>query len=147
MHSPRSIEDFKIKEGIPEFVKLAKGLGYLVIVITSQPEVTRGLVKKETVEAMHEILKSKVHVDDIFTCFHDNEDNCECRKPKPGMLLDASRKWDINLGESFFIGDTWKDVDAGKAAGCKTILIDYDYNKDVKPDIRVKSIKEVPQFI
>jgi D-glycero-D-manno-heptose 1,7-bisphosphate phosphatase len=147
MHSPRRLDDFKIKNGIAGFVVRAKKLGYLVIVITSQPEIKRGLISLETMESMHSVLKSELDIDDIFVCLHDNEDNCECRKPKPGMLHDAAEKWNIDLGKSFMIGDTHKDVGAGSAAGCTTILIDTDYNKDAKPDMRVESIQDVLEFI
>jgi len=146
-HSPRRLEDLKIDSEMPSFVRFAKDLSYLVIVITSQPEVKRGLIEKETLDAMHEAIKEKTGVDDIFVCLHDDEDDCDCRKPKPGMLLDASKKWDINLKESFFIGDTWRDVDAGKAAGVKTILIDYDYNKDAEPDMRAGSLADATKLI
>ena len=67
-----------------------------------------------------------------FVCYHDDHDNCKCRKPKLGLLLEARKKWDINLKKSYIIGDRWKDIEAGKSAGCKTIFIDCNY-KEAKP--------------
>ena len=77
-------------------------------------------------------IKDKLKLDDILVCYHDDSDNCECRKPKPGLLLEASKKWDIDLKKSYMIGDRCKDIEAGKRAGCKTIFIDLNY-KEAKP--------------
>ena len=78
----------------------------------------------------------ELSLDDCFVCFHDDADFCECRKPLPGMLFEASRKWNINLSSSYMVGDRWRDVNAGKKAQCETILIDYNYkeNIDIEPD-------------
>jgi len=80
------------------------------------------------------LFKYELPVDDIFICFHDDADNCDCRKPKPGMLIEAAKKWNIELNSSFFVGDTWKDISAGKNANCKTLLIKTDYNQTNMPD-------------
>lgn len=127
--APWAMEEFSIFAGAATAIEKAKKLGFLVIICTNQPDVPRGLVKKEIVENMHTRIKEKLRVDDIFVCFHDNNDRCRCRKPKAGLLLDAAKKWDIDLKASFFVGDTWRDVLAGKNADCKTILIRKDYNK------------------
>ena len=89
-------------------------------------------LKKKTVIEMNNYLKEEIKLDDIFVCYHDDHDNCKCRKPKSGLLLDAGKKWDINLKKSYMIGDRWKDIEAGKSAGCKTIFIDCNY-KEIKP--------------
>jgi len=138
--SPRKFEEFKLLDGIKKVLEGLKTEGFLNIVTTNQPDVARGIVEWETVEKMHKFIKENLPVDDIFVCPHDDDDNCQCRKPKPGMLLEASRKWDIDLKSSFIIGDSWKDIQAGKAAGCATVLLDNSYNKEVEADFRASDI-------
>jgi len=82
---------------------------------------------------MNNFIKKKILLDDIFVCYHDDIDNCNCRKPKPGLLLQAGKKWKVDYKQSFMIGDRWRDVQAGKNAGCKTIYLDYNY-RDIKPN-------------
>jgi len=81
---------------------------------------------------MNNFLKSEIKLDDIFVCYHDDHDNCECRKPKPGLLLNAKKKWNINLNKSYMIGDRWKDIQAGINAGCKTVFINNNYKESKK---------------
>ena len=75
---------------------------------------------------------NEIPLDDIFVCYHDDKDNCDCRKPKPGLLLEAGKKWNVDFKKSFMIGDRWRDIEAGKNLGCKTIFLDYKYN-ETKP--------------
>ena len=81
---------------------------------------------------MNNFLKKEIELDDIFVCYHDDKDNCNCRKPKPGLLLQAGKKWNVDFKKSFMIGDRWRDIQAGEKVGCKTIYLDYNY-KDIKP--------------
>lgn len=145
--SPRMFSEFAILPGVKDAVREMRSRGYLVFIATNQPEVVRGLVKKEEVEKMHALLKQELELAGIQACFHDNAHNCECRKPKSGMLLDAAKKFDIDLKASFMVGDTWRDVEAGKAAGCTTILVDAPYNKEVEADHRVSSLMEILPLI
>ncbi len=144
---PRKFEHFELLEGRKEVLEEFKSRGFLIIVITNQPDIARGLLEKSTLERMHKLIKDNLPIDDVFVCWHDDRDACSCRKPKPGMLLKAAKKWDINLRESFFIGDQWKDAEAGRNAGCKTILLDYPYNKGVESDFRVNDFKAVLSFL
>jgi D-glycero-D-manno-heptose 1,7-bisphosphate phosphatase len=98
-----------------------------LIVVTNQPNVARGIQKPESIEAIHGYLRSRIPLDDIRTCYHDDGDGCECRKPNPGLVLDAATDWGIELGQSFMVGDRWRDIEAGRRAGCKTVLIEYQY--------------------
>lgn len=143
IRSPRALGEFRIKEGAREVVQRVKERGYLAIVVTNQPEVKRNLLDKDELDCMHAALKKELGVDDVLVCLHDNDDGCACRKPKPGMLLDAARKWNIDLSQSFIVGDTWRDVGAGEAAGVKTILIDADYNQASGADYRVGALGEI----
>jgi len=138
--SPRRFEEFKLLNGIREVLEKFRKKKFLNIIVTNQPDIARGLIKMETLEKMHKFIEENLPIDDIFVCPHDDIDNCHCRKPKPGMLLRAAKKWHINLKESFIIGDNWKDIEAGKAAGCATVLLDNLYNKEVEADFRAGDI-------
>jgi len=106
-------------------------------------------MKLEELEKMNKIIEEKLAVDEVNNCIHDDADNCNCRKPKPGMIVAAAKKWNIDLTKSFLIGDNWKDVETGKAAGLKTFLIRKDYNKELKKgyDFEVANLKEAFQII
>jgi histidinol-phosphate phosphatase family protein len=127
----RSISDFKIAQGAREMVERIKQMGYLAIVVTNQNGLTDGTVPKKDLEMMHERLKKELSVDDIFVCPHTKDEHCRCRKPNPGMLLDAADKHDIDLARSFMVGDWWRDIDAGKNAGCKTVLVSMPSNDHI----------------
>jgi D-glycero-D-manno-heptose 1,7-bisphosphate phosphatase len=140
--SPSSLNKFKIIKGVKKSINRLKKLNFLCILITNQPDVFRGKIAKKTVVKMNSYIKKKIKLDDIFVCYHDNEHNCSCRKPKPGLLFKASKKWKIDLNKSFMIGDRWKDILAGKKVGCKTIFINNNYKNDkkVKADFTFKSL-------
>lgn len=145
--SPRKFEDFKLVDGVKDILERFRAEGLLNIIVTNQPDIARGLMKKEELQKMHSLIRENLPVDDIFICPHDNADNCNCRKPKPGMLLEAAKKWDIDLNESFMIGDSWKDIEAGRNAGCTTLLIDSPYNKQIDSDLRANELSAVAEMI
>jgi D-glycero-D-manno-heptose 1,7-bisphosphate phosphatase len=145
--SPRKIEDFELCDGIKEFLLVSKNEGFLNIAITNQPDIARKLVEWDTLNAMHKIIIENLDVNDIFVCPHDSSDNCLCRKPKAGMLFNAAEKWNIDLPSSFLIGDQWKDMEAGKNAGCITILLECIYNKEANSDFRVKNLQSAIEII
>ena len=126
-YPPQTLDEFEIIEGMKEGLTKLKKLGFLLIVVTNQPDVGRGTQKKETVEEFNRILKTELPIDDIFICYDDND--IENKKPAPGMLLAAAKKWNIDLKSSFMVGDRWNDIEAGNRAGCKTIYIDYKYSE------------------
>jgi D-glycero-D-manno-heptose 1,7-bisphosphate phosphatase len=97
-----------------------------LIVVTNQPEVARGRLTRRSVEEINDFLRSRIPLDDVRVCYHDDPEGCDCRKPKPGMLLAAVRDLNISLNRSF-VGDRWRDIEAGRRAGCRTVLIDYGY--------------------
>ncbi len=110
-----------------------KARGYLLVCVTNQPDVARGIRSRENVLAMNQKVRDNLPLDDLLTCFHDNANACDCRKPKPGMLLNAARKWNIDLGQSWMVGDRASDVAAGRAAGCRTIFVNRHYSEK-KPE-------------
>jgi len=127
--APTRIEDFEIIAGVPEAVKCLKDAGYMVFVVTNQPDIATGLQTTESLSAMHAKLRAEVAVDDIFVCPHTDGANCGCRKPKPGMLLTAAERHGVTLNESWMIGDRWRDIEAGTAVGCKTVFVDRGYDE------------------
>ena len=130
--SPNSLSELEILPRVKESILRLKKLNFICLVVTNQPDVQRGKIKKNTIIKMNNFLKKKIELDDIFVCYHDDQDNCNCRKPKPGLLLQASKKWNVDFKKSFMIGDRWRDIQSGEKAGCKTIYLDYNY-KDIKP--------------
>lgn len=122
-YPPADAEALEIVSGAVEAVARLHDAGYLCICVTNQPDVARGTRTRENVEAMNNKVREALGLDDLFVCLHDNGDGCACRKPKPGMLLAAAEKWGIDLLKSWMVGDRMTDVEAGKAAGCRPILI------------------------
>jgi len=121
--SPRTLEDFVIIEEAPAAVGRLRHLGVRVFVVTNQPDLARGHLDESTAIAMTAKLAESVQVDEIRICPHDDADECDCRKPRAGMLLDLARLFDIDLSRSFMVGDSWRDIEAGRRAGCVTILV------------------------
>ena len=149
-YPPADESDLKIPSGTAEALAMLKDRGFLLLVVTNQPDVARGSQTRECVEQIHTRLRNDLPVDAIFTCYHDDSDECECRKPKPGLLRAAADQYGVNLSDSFVIGDRWRDIDAGASAGCRTIWIDHSYSErapTANPDRRVSSLKEAVQWI
>lgn len=147
--APRAVDEFEILPGVAEAVAELQRAGYLAIVATNQPDVGKGLQSHAKVEAMHELLRQRVPVDGIEVCFHVDADRCDCRKPKPGMLLRAAKARNVRLELSWMIGDRWRDVEAGQAAGCRTIFIDHGYEerRPARPDRIVRSLPEAVPIV
>jgi D-glycero-D-manno-heptose 1,7-bisphosphate phosphatase len=148
-YPPKDMSELILLSNVNEALQLLKDAGYLLIVITNQPDVVRGKAKIETVEAINQFLKDSLPIDDIFTCYHDDIEDCNCRKPKPGNILKAADQYNINVSSSFMIGDRWRDVEAGECAGCKTFFIDYRYQEKQPEsyDYKVKSLYEAAKII
>ena len=120
-----------------------------LVVVTNQPDVATGRTPRSVVDAMNAQLRAAMAIDDIKVCFHTDEDRCACRKPQPGMILEAAREHDISLPGSFMVGDRWRDMEAGRKAGCKTILLDTGAVQDgaMRPDRIVKTLSEAVDCI
>ena len=147
---PASVEELQIFPEAPEALAALKQRGFLLIVITNQPDVARGTQTKSSVEAIHAALTAALPLDAVFTCYHDDADRCDCRKPKPGMLLRAFQDFKIDASLSYMVGDRWRDIDAGASAGCKTVWIDYNYAERApasRVDARVASVAEAAAWI
>jgi len=147
--APTKIEEFRFLPGVENAVRRLKAAGYAVIVCTNQPDVGTGRISRATLEAMHALVREKLKVEDVRACFHTDKDGCDCRKPKPGMLLAAADEHGIDLAASYMVGDRWRDVAAGRAAGCATFFVDYGYQQDGpnEPDYVVASLPEAVNII
>jgi D-sedoheptulose 7-phosphate isomerase len=149
-HPPDDVASLRIPPGTAEALARLKERGYLLLVVTNQPDVARGKQKRDVIEEMNRRLRAELPLDEVLTCYHDDPDDCECRKPKPGLLMRAARQHGIDLGRSYLIGDRWRDIDAGANAGCKTILIDRGYAERAPasaPDVRVDSLSRAVDWI
>ena len=132
-YAPRSLGDFRLYPEAKAALTRLKQAGYLLVVVTNQPDVGKGLISQSTLDEMHNRIRRVLCVDRIEVCPHGQADDCSCRKPKPGMLLNAARECRIDLTMSFMVGDRASDVAAGIAAGCETIFIDLNYVSELKP--------------
>ena len=128
-YPPAGLEELKLVPDAAGALDRLKAAGFLLIVVTNQPDVARGTQSRPTVEAIHAAIRKVLPIDEFYTCWHDDADACLCRKPKPGLLMEAAAKHRIDLPASFLIGDRWRDIDAGSAAGCRTVLIDRSYRE------------------
>ena len=146
---PRTVKEFCLIDGVVDAVDRLRTAGYLLIVVTNQPDVARGRQSIAVIEAMHEKLRAELTIDDIVTCFHDDVDECDCRKPKPGMLNRAIDHYGIDPSRSFMVGDRWRDVSAGRLAGCTTILVGPDWEAPIPdaPDLRARDLREATDII
>ena len=138
--SPRRVEEFELFENVARAVRRLREHGLLVFVVTNQPDVARGYMDIATLERMTALLRSQVPLDGVAVCIHDDADGCECRKPAPGMLLALAQRWNLELACSFMIGDSWRDVEAGRRAGCRTIFIDGSGLATATSDVTVRTL-------
>lgn len=121
-------EELRLRPGIPELIKRARSLGYLVVVVTNQRGVDWGLLSLEDLDEIHLKMRARLAeagalIDAVYCCPHGLEDGCFCRKPQPGMLLRAAADLNIDLAQSLMLGDSKTDMEAGERAGCRTFLL------------------------
>jgi D-glycero-D-manno-heptose 1,7-bisphosphate phosphatase len=145
--APWYLNEVNFEPNLKESVKIFKDFGYLVIVATNQPDVAYGNITRKRWQQIHDATLAEADPDDCYVCPHPQGAGCPCKKPAPGLLLMAASQWNINLAKSFMVGDTEKDTGAGKAAGCKTILIRREYNLDVEANIIVPNLLSVASVI
>ncbi len=142
-YSPQSFDQFKIYETAKFVINELKQRGFLSIVVSNQPDIARGKLKKLDLNKMTEELFNRLKVDDVFYCTHDDSDGCKCRKPAPGLLTQAAEKWNIDLQNSYMVGDTWKDANAAKNVNVKFLLLNAEYNLDYDSSNRINSLKDI----
>jgi transaldolase len=148
--APRSLADYHFYPEAKPALDRLKSAGFMLVVVSNQPDVGKGLISQATLDDMNRRLARELPVDRIEVCTHQSADRCDCRKPKPGMLLAAAQACGIDLAASYMVGDRASDVEAGKAAGCRTIFIDLGYTSEPRPqspDHSVRSVAEAADII
>ena len=146
---PDSVDEVELLPGVGEALRRLAAAGLPLIVVTNQPDVARGMLTCATLDQINERLMAQLPLSEIVSCCHDDADNCACRKPSPGMLLDAARRHGLDLGSSFLVGDRWKDVEAGRRAGCATILLRTarDERSRCRPDYEADDLGEAAEIV
>ena len=152
VHYCRRPEDFELLPGTAKSVKLLSDHGFKVIVVTNQSGIGRGYFTEETLSLIHEKMKQDLaredaFVDAIYYCPHHPDDNCDCRKPKPALVLQAARDYDVDLSRSFVIGDLPMDIGLGRAVGAKTILISQEKSSELMPDHVAANLYQAAKWI
>ena len=146
-YPPACVDELEILPGAAGALARLKAAGYALVVVTNQPDIARGTTTRAAVDAIHARMASMLPIDEFRVCPHDDRDACACRKPRPGLLVDPPTN---DVAASVMVGDRWRDIEAGRAAGCgATILIDHDYYETIpnEPDVRVASLSEAAAWI
>jgi D-glycero-D-manno-heptose 1,7-bisphosphate phosphatase len=148
-YPPLNLSEMEILPGVSEALASLHEAGFMLIVVTNQPDVARGTTSIAVVEEINNYLANSLPIDEFRTCYHDSSDGCDCRKPLPGLLLASAKQHDINLAKSYMVGDRWRDIEAGQGAGCRTFFIDYGYAEQQPESFnyRVGSLRETVQII
>jgi D-glycero-D-manno-heptose 1,7-bisphosphate phosphatase len=146
--APFSLDEFEILPGVPEALAKLRSAGYLLIVTTNQPDVARGIASRAQVEGIHTFIRERLPLDDIRVCYHDDGDDCACRKPRPGMIYAAAVDHEVQLDRSFMIGDRWRDIGSGKNAGCTAILVNaFPEKTRLEPDAEFLDLPVAAEWI
>jgi D-glycero-D-manno-heptose 1,7-bisphosphate phosphatase len=146
-YAPTEIDAFHLVDDAAGEVERLRAAGFICVVVTNQPEVARGSLDRDVLDEMHRRLRASIPVDDLEACPHTDEDGCVCRKPRPGMLQSAAQRWDLDLATSFLVGDRWRDIEAGRAVGCATLLIERPYSNCTTADVCVQTLSEAVDWI
>jgi D-glycero-D-manno-heptose 1,7-bisphosphate phosphatase len=148
-HPPADVADLEVLPGVHEALALLGGEGLLRIVVTNQPDVARRTQTREAVDAINDRLMRELPLDAVYTCYHQDADRCDCRKPQPGLLAKAGEAFRIDLHASFIVGDRWSDAAAGRAAGCTTFLLDVPYSQSARcpPDFHAPDLLHAARTI
>ncbi len=146
---PESVAALEVLPGVAGALEQLKKAGFMLIVVTNQPDVARGATTREVVETIHARLIDTLPIDRFMVCYHDTADGCDCRKPRAGMLLACAKELQIDLSESYMVGDRWRDIEAGRRAGCRTLFVDHGYSEEPPRDydFRVASLAEAASVI
>jgi D-glycero-D-manno-heptose 1,7-bisphosphate phosphatase len=139
---PKEVHQVTIIDGVSWAIEIFKKKGYLPVIVTNQPDVARGTIKQSIVVEINEFICQSLGIENVYTCFHDDIDECGCRKPKPGLLELAASDLNIDLSKSIIVGDRWKDISAGQAVGCKPFYIESGY-AERKPDSPFTSVSSL----
>jgi D-glycero-D-manno-heptose 1,7-bisphosphate phosphatase len=145
--TPLTLEEFKLNAIAEGPLRRLKGAGFVLIATTNQPGLSRGYQSRRELDRMHEILRRTFPLDDIMLCPHDESDHCPCRKPRPGLLIEAAFKWHLNLDHSFVISDKWQDSEAARTAGCTSLLLKSPWVGQVHHDFVLPDLDTIADKI
>jgi len=145
--SPLTFEDFQLHQDAVPLLARLKAAGLMLIATTNQPGLSRGYQSRRELDRMHDSLRKTFHLDDILVCPHDETDHCPCRKPKPGLLVEAAFKWRLNLDRCFVISDKWQDAEAARTAGCTSLLLESPWLGRVHRDFVLPDLGAVVEKI
>jgi D-glycero-D-manno-heptose 1,7-bisphosphate phosphatase len=148
-YPPADLARLRILPGVREACRCLREAGFLLILVTNQPDIARGKADASQVSKIHDRLRRYLRLTGVKVCPHDDSAECACRKPKPGLLYEAARDWGIDLAASYFVGDRWRDVEAGQRAGCHAMFIDYHYRekRPEAPFVSVRSLRDAAMRI
>ncbi len=148
-HPPSVRADVVMLPGVDDACDRLARAGWSLFVVTNQPDISRGTTSRRQVDEINEVVVAGLPIVEVVVCPHDDADACHCRKPSPGMLLDIAAVWNVDLGASVMIGDRWRDIEAGRRAGVRTILIDYGYGEELPhpPDHAVTDLAEAVDLL
>jgi D-glycero-D-manno-heptose 1,7-bisphosphate phosphatase len=146
---PQSIDDVTILPGVREAIAAFKSAGVIPIVVTNQPDIARGCAVDADVTAINRLIGARTGIEHFVVCPHDDSDGCRCRKPLPGMILDAAAIHHVDLSHSVMVGDRWRDIEAGRAAGLATVLIERHYGERQadRPTVVVDELADAVEWI
>jgi D-glycero-D-manno-heptose 1,7-bisphosphate phosphatase len=130
-YPPANVAEVVRLPGVEDACRRLAAAGWLLIVVTNQPDIARGSVRREDVDAINAVVTAGLPVADVLVCPHDDQDRCDCRKPKPGMLIAAAARHGIDLAACVMVGDRWRDIAAGHEAGARTIFLDRGYAEEL----------------
>jgi D-glycero-D-manno-heptose 1,7-bisphosphate phosphatase len=146
---PRNLEEVVMLPSVFEAINLLRSESFEIVVVTNQPDYARGTVSMSEILEINKFLGTQLDIQHFYTCFHDDIHNCDCRKPKPGLLIKAAAELDIDLQSSYMVGDRWRDIEAGQAAKCQCYFLDYSYHEKSPnlPFTQVSSLIEAAHLI
>jgi D-glycero-D-manno-heptose 1,7-bisphosphate phosphatase len=142
-YPPASVDEMRLLPGVEEACELLRSAGACLFCITNQPDVARGATTRAAIDAINAAIRSKLRLDALVACYHDDADRCGCRKPAPGMIVGLAREFGVDPARSVMVGDRWRDIEAGRRAGCATVLIGEGYDKEpaCRPDARFTTLR------
>ena len=145
--TPLTLEEFTVNKKAEPVLRKLKAAGFVLIATTSQPGLSRGYQSRRELDRMHEIIRKCFPLDDLMVCPHDESDHCPCRKPRPGLLIEAAFKWHLNLDCSFVVSDKWQDAEAARTAGCTSLLLQSPWIGNVHHDFVLPDLETIAEKI
>jgi D-glycero-D-manno-heptose 1,7-bisphosphate phosphatase len=145
--APLMMSEFRLNADAAPLLEKLKAAGFILIVTSNQPGLSRGYQSRRELDRMHDLLRATFPIQDILICPHDETDRCPCRKPKPGLLIEAGFKWHLHLDRSFVISDKWPDAEAARTAGCTSLMLQSPWIRNVHRDFLLPDLESIVEKI